>query len=928
MSAAQATRLLALLAVSVGAGCGAGDDKLYPPSGGGDGGEETGSPADGGGGDGGDEGTDTGPDDPETVFEDPGDAVIFRDEEGNALVGLADEGGESNKGQQFLLVLVNTLEDDLGFQAAYTVDSGAGGAGGPPPPRASAAPAALAGSYRSRLAAARGAGRLSTATPPPAVSYTEADIGVAATEFRVRDAVDDDETFQLVAARLWAVGSAVNIFVDTEWPIDWDIECDGVIDVVDPRGAQGFNNCDLRDIARVVDENIAPTLTTKFGALPDINGDGKVSIVITPVLNAMTRNPEDEADEGTFVRSYTDPEVDLVDYDVRENPQSDEQEVIFVFAPDPAGFANPFVQTTVEAYTSMDLLGEIARGYVRLISYNAKVITSGGDAEAPWLLEGLGALAADLTGFGAVYYDDVWDFLDASHLYSLVVVDEVGPINTENWGAQYLFVRWLYENYGVLSGVTSAETGEPAPGEDLLVQLVQGAAIGQDSVEGVMGVQLVDLVVKWNVALTMTGRVDEAGEPLVDVTSYPLFAPATRLEAPPDAPGEHVGANGYQTGINIRGINRFGAGGLTDTPSEVEDLSVMTAGVDAALMVTGIDFYGSVAKNYGSQVVRLVDIPYDGAALRLDSPNSGYAGVVIRTEDPRPGEYVVENIYSSLAANSMPLPTLPSDGSRIYGLGEIQPEGATLKVLDDGETLVGSVYDTDRWLLDLSDRPSDEVVRVAIHLERRYVDTAGAEGPADPWLAVLDRSLVPTPTVEGTKRGTCPEGGAPFAYPASVLDYLYFQVYLSHVSSGAVGTEEPEPSDDTAAPEETDFNPCGEPAGVPTDCSVDWDLDGVLDIDEPRPSSFLEQVQVMQCTLSGGSIAPSSLATPRIFDLDEQDEDEDSSYDRARLLGGRYAADGEEAFIEASVSGGQQYIIVVGAGTDLGPYELRVQQTN
>jgi hypothetical protein len=86
----------------------------------------------------GDEGTDTGTDEPETAFEDPGDAVIFRDEEGNALVGLADEGGESNKGQQFLLVLVNTLEDDLGFQAAYTVDSGAGGAGGPPPPLGSA----------------------------------------------------------------------------------------------------------------------------------------------------------------------------------------------------------------------------------------------------------------------------------------------------------------------------------------------------------------------------------------------------------------------------------------------------------------------------------------------------------------------------------------------------------------------------------------------------------------------------------------------------------------------------------------------------------------------------------------------------------------------------------------------------------------------
>jgi hypothetical protein len=41
-------------------------------------------------------------------------------------------------------------------------------------------------------------------------------------------------------------------------------------------GDRGGRSFPVRDIARVVDENIAPTLTTKFGALPDINGDGWV----------------------------------------------------------------------------------------------------------------------------------------------------------------------------------------------------------------------------------------------------------------------------------------------------------------------------------------------------------------------------------------------------------------------------------------------------------------------------------------------------------------------------------------------------------------------------------------------------------------------------------------------------------------------------
>ena len=369
------------------------------------------------------------------------------------------------------------------------------------------------------------------------------------------------------------------------------------------------------------------------------------------------------------------------------------------------------------------------------------------------------------------------------------------------------------------------------------------------------------------------------------------------------------------------------SGGVGDAPVEAAALRVLTSGSDAAVLATGIDFYGFAARNYGGQVIRLADIPYDVAAVRLDSPDSGYVGVVVRTNDPVGADFVVENIYSSLAANNMPLPTLPADGSRVLGIGEIQPEGATLKVLSEGDTEVGTVYDTDRWLLDLSDRGPGDLVRVAVHLERRYQDPVGTESPADPWLAVLERSLVPTPTVEGTKRGSCSAGGAAFAYPASVLDYLYAQIFLSGTALSGDGGGGGTTSGDTGLFDGV-FDPCGVLAEVPTTCADDWDLDGVLDVDEPRPASFLEQVQVMQCTLNGGSITPAELLGSEIFDLDEQDEDEESSYDRARNLGGRYAASGEEAYLEVDLVGGREYVIVVGAGGERGPYELRVQQTN
>ena len=108
----------------------------------------------------------------------------------------------------------------------------------------------------------------------------------------------------------------------------------------------GFDNCDLQEIADIVDYNIFPNLRGYYGDESDENGDGIVSVVITPVLNQMTRNNEEDA-EITFVGSYADPAVDLETFDPDNNPGSDEQEVIYVFAPDPYGFHNPNALTTI-----------------------------------------------------------------------------------------------------------------------------------------------------------------------------------------------------------------------------------------------------------------------------------------------------------------------------------------------------------------------------------------------------------------------------------------------------------------------------------------------------------------------------------------------------------------------------------------------------
>ncbi len=944
------SRLAALLMMGALAGCSGGEDKcIFGCSSGGGETSTTSDPTTGATTGNTTDTEDSGGGGEDEQFENPGDVLNYEDDEGKVFFDLADAtGDESNQDQEFLFVIVNKSESDLGFQLSY-LRSESSEAAGPPPPGASRAAVPQLSPSRQNLRDAIHAGRLGPASPPPPPGFSATDVGKVREEFRVRSSQEDDSQFELVDATLWAVGDTVTIWVDNDWPIDWDFDCDGIADQPDSRDANGFDNCDLQVIANAIDANIYPTLTSAFGDVPDVNGDEKVTVVITPVLNAMTAFVTDEADIGSMVRSYVDPETDLNDYDISENPLSDEQEVIYVFAPDANGFANAAARTTVEAYTQMELLAEVARGYIWLISYKYKVIDSGGDPEDAWVLEGLSSVGADLTGFGAVYYDDVWDYLDAPHLVPLVNAQDNEVISTTQWGAQYLFFRWLYENADSLVGGDS-DTGSSGSdaGAVLLAQFIQSTAAGTDVIETVTGRKMEELVVMWQVALATGALTNSSGDALVDASLWPGYSAASFITAPTSSPqsGDLYGANGYQTGININGVNMFMEGGTTNAPSENTERRVTTSGSDFQTLVTGIDFYGSIAGNYGAQVVRLADIPYELATLRVEASGTSYLGAIVRLEDPTETNYTVENIFSSTDPTSLYLPSLPADGEPVYGYGEIQAPGVTYIVTDSSESAT-EVVDTDRWILDLSDRTVGQQVEVAIHLTRRYSDANGTGGPDDPWIAVVPQDAIPNPSTSALQQ-TCGDSGAlDFRFPSSLLEYLYYQVFLSGTaigstsdggtdtggtdggggSTGGAGGTGGDTGGDTGGGAGESFSPCGVKAESSMSCALDYDRDQVADADEPMPSSFLQQLDTLACSLvDNDASAYTPYNAEDVFDIDETDTDEESYFDRARDLGGRAIEGGEEAFYTGILTGGEQYVIVVGAGSDQGAYELEVRQ--
>ena len=107
----------------------------------------------------------------------------------------------------------------------------------------------------------------------------------------------------------------------------------------------------------------------------------------------------------------------------------------------------------------------------------------------------------------------------------------------------------------------------------------------------------------------------------------------------------------------------------------------------------------------------------------------------------------------------------------------------------------------------------------------------------------------------------------------------------------------------------------------------DWDLDGVLDEDEPEPQTLLEQVHVQQCTIAGGTIEGIELVEAAEFiDWDSMDSDDLPTIDRVHDRGGRRHSHGEEAYLETVLAGGQRYLVVVGAGPETGGYQLQVRQ--
>jgi len=318
------------------------------------------------------------------------------------------------------------------------------------------------------------------------------DVGSSRT-FRVISTLDTNvtTTFKTVNARLAYVGTNILLYVDTL------------------TAANGFATGDLSGIGNLFDQTLYPIDVNEFGQPSDIDQNGRLIMLMTPVVNSLVTSADCEQDG--FVGGF------FTGFDLASNsPDSNQGEVFYTVAPDPAGVSScAHTVADIELTVPATFLHEVQH----LINFSQHVIVhNASEAEEGWLDEGLSIVAEEL---GSRYYEQKFPpptgrtnplqlFPDSSQgfigglladSYSFLLKPDTATITLHTdadaglaWrGSVWLLARWLGDLKGegvykrlestALTGTANIEAATGVPFEQLFADF--GIALYADSIPGI-----------------------------------------------------------------------------------------------------------------------------------------------------------------------------------------------------------------------------------------------------------------------------------------------------------------------------------------------------------------------------------------------------------------------------------------------------------
>lgn len=292
-------------------------------------------------------------------------------------------------------------------------------------------------------------------------------VGVGSSNsFRVLESTGNTNSYKTVAAMAECVRDNIILFVDTRVGID-------VLD-----------DAEIDEACEALDDLVGD-VTDLLGDTSDVNGDGRLSVLITPQVNLLGGSM------GGIIVGYFFG-ADLYNR-TNSNPVSNEQEIVYVIAPDPTGEYGPRIS---KSWFHDELLRAVVPHELQhAISYNQHVFENGGSSEESWLNEGMSHLIEDLVGYGNGNPARYGMFLANPAITPLV---KTSSPNLRERGAAYLFMRYLYEQSDDGDAFLRRLIDTNLTGIENVVIAFAGSDENFD--------QFSELLAHWAVSLAMSGR--------------------------------------------------------------------------------------------------------------------------------------------------------------------------------------------------------------------------------------------------------------------------------------------------------------------------------------------------------------------------------------------------------------------------------------
>jgi hypothetical protein len=305
-----------------------------------------------------------------------------------------------------------------------------------------------------------GAGRPLPPTVAPNVAPPAPRLGTTRS-FQVLSNLDGT-AFKGVTATLRYAGDHILIYVDRDVP------------------PGGFTDAELEPFGDLFDQTFYELDVRTFGAESDIDRNGRVIVLMTPIVNAIT--PASQCASLGFVTGFFFG-LDLLP----ERRSSNKGEVFYSIVPDQSGSRScqhSKAQVLQNAPTTF------VHEFQHMISFNQHVVVRGGSDEAVWLNEGLSHIAEELA---SKYYEDRYPTpagrTDAAQLFpdssqgfivpdisnafkylaastTTSVTTTAGSGSLPERGAAWIFLRWLGDHFG----------------DGIFARLVQTSRTGTDNV--------------------------------------------------------------------------------------------------------------------------------------------------------------------------------------------------------------------------------------------------------------------------------------------------------------------------------------------------------------------------------------------------------------------------------------------------------------